>query len=118
MPMYDARCPACQITVEFFRRMADCDDLPSCPTCHGPMDRVFSVPMITADIQPYRAVTTDIKTGEQPYITSRREHTEFLKRNGLRQFEADSSKPGRDSAKERQERRNDILQSIHQVTGA
>jgi len=115
MPMYDARCPQCELTVEFFRHMADCDNVPDCPTCGSSMKRVYSVPMVTMDIQPYRAVTTDMKTGERPYITSRKEHVEFLKRNGLRQFEPDSRIGKRDAAKERKERRDDILKSIHQV---
>lgn len=117
MPMYDAKCHECDITVEFFRHMADCDDIPKCPECDQVMKRVFSVPMVSMDIQPYRAVTTDVKTGDMPYITSRREHKEFLKRNGLRQFEADSSVGKPDTAKQRKERREDILQAINKVTG-
>lgn len=80
MPMYDARCPACGAIVEVFRRMADCMDMPVCE-CGEPMVRVFTAPMITPDIQPYKAVAVDSRTGDLPVIGSRRAHNEFLKRN-------------------------------------
>lgn len=38
---------------------------------------------IIRDIDPYKAVATDKATGKRPRIGSRREHREFLKRNGL-----------------------------------
>ena len=37
---------------------------------------------IIHDIQPYQAVVVDKITGKPPKIGSRREHREFLKRNG------------------------------------
>ena len=37
---------------------------------------------IIKDIEPYRAVAVDIATDKAPAIGSRREHREFLKRNG------------------------------------
>ena len=88
MPTYTVRCPTCGEQQDIFRRMADCDDTPE---CHGErMRHVLSAPMIIADIQPYRAVAVDKKTGELPYITSRRQHQEFLKRNNYAVAETDS----------------------------
>jgi hypothetical protein len=37
---------------------------------------------IIKDIEPYQAVAADVATGSAPVIKSRREHREFLKRNG------------------------------------
>ncbi len=37
---------------------------------------------IIKDIDPYRAVAVDVATDSAPAIGSRREHREFLKRNG------------------------------------
>lgn len=45
---------------------------------------------VSADIQPYKAMTGD-KAGQ--YITSRREHREFLRRNGLVEVGTEPVKP-------------------------
>ena len=37
---------------------------------------------IIKDIEPYRAVAVDIATGKPPVLGGRRQHREFLKRNG------------------------------------
>ena len=40
-------------------------------------------PMIIRDIEPYRAVASDIACGgKRPVISGRRQHREFLRRNG------------------------------------
>lgn len=49
-------------------------------TCGVPMTQQLSAAYVSPDIAPYRAVAGD-RAGR--YITSRREHREFLKRNGL-----------------------------------
>lgn len=90
MPTYTVKCEVCGDQQDIFRRMADCDDTPE---CHGQrMRHVLHAPMVIADIQPYRAIAVDKKTGEQPYITSRRQHQEFLKRNNYTVVEQDSRK--------------------------
>ena len=37
---------------------------------------------IIKDIDPYKAVATDVASGKAPIIGGRRQHREFLKRNG------------------------------------
>ena len=37
---------------------------------------------IIKDIDPYKAVAVDVATGKRPVIAGRRQHKEFLKRNG------------------------------------
>ena len=65
------------------------------------MVRIIMPTMVQADIQPYRAVAIDQKTGKLPVIESRRQHREFLLRNDLvevgsdpiRHTKHDSSEP-------------------------
>ena len=81
MPIYQYKCD-CGNADEVYSRMAEIDqNRPSC--CGEPMQRVLSAPMVIADIQPYKAVAIDKKTGTVPVITSRKEHREFLNRNGF-----------------------------------
>ena len=47
------------------------------------MVRIIMPTMVQADIQPYRAVAVDVKTGKPPIIESRKQHREFLLRNDL-----------------------------------
>lgn len=41
-------------------------------------------PQIIKDVEPYRAVATDVD-GKRPVIGGRRQHREFLQRNGYRE---------------------------------
>lgn len=43
-------------------------------------------PQIIRDIDPYKAVAVDVATGKRPVIGSRREHRDFLKRNGYHEY--------------------------------
>jgi len=79
MPIYLHRCPDCKRGREVLKPVAQCMDVEVCK-CGMPMQRELTAPMVTPDIEPYRAVTGD-RMGQ--FITSRREHREFLKRNRL-----------------------------------
>jgi putative FmdB family regulatory protein len=80
MPIYEVKCDVCGQVEEIFRKVADREnDLPLC--CHKRMRNILSAVMINEDIKPYRAVAVDKKTGERPFITSRKAHKEFLRRN-------------------------------------
>lgn len=80
MPIYEVQCVECGGIEEIFRKIADREkDL---PTCHGKrMKNILSASMVNEDIKPYRAVAVDKRSGEKPYITSRKAHKEFLRRN-------------------------------------
>jgi hypothetical protein len=41
---------------------------------------------IIRDIDPYKAVAVDVATGKRPIIGSRRDHKNFLKRNGYHEY--------------------------------
>lgn len=42
-------------------------------------------PMVISDIDPYRAAAADKATGKRPVIGGKRQHREFLQRNGFRE---------------------------------
>lgn len=111
MPLYLVRCPTCKSEQDIIRRVADYEDTPEC--CGERMKHVICAPMITPDIQPYKAIAVDKKTGKTPYITSRKEHREFLRRNNYVEI-------GNDSMKPRETRgdfnlRNDLAQATKKV---
>lgn len=53
---------------------------------------------IQPDIQPYQAMAFDQATGKAPVITSRREHREFLRRNGYQEIGNETPKVVRQQA--------------------
>ncbi len=46
-----------------------------------PLNISDAAPMVMGDIQPYRAIAADVN-GKRPMIGGRRQHREFLARNG------------------------------------
>lgn len=52
---------------------------------------------IIRDIEPYRAVATDIATGKAPEIMGRAQHREFLKRNNYNEIGNEMPKPRREA---------------------
>lgn len=79
MPIYCWRCEHCGAAREVVRAMKDSMQPEFCK-CGVPMQRELTAPHVRPDIAPYKALAGD-KAGQ--YITSRREHKEFLKRNRL-----------------------------------
>jgi hypothetical protein len=53
---------------------------------------------VIRDIEPYRAVATDIALGRPPEIMGRAQHREFLKRNNYNEVGNEMPKPRRDEA--------------------
>lgn len=88
MPFYVYECPHCGEGAEAVLPVADRHT--GAPECHGHMKLVIQPAMVTPDIQPYRAMGGD-KAGQ--FITSRREHREFLKRNRLIEVGNEPIKP-------------------------
>jgi hypothetical protein len=80
MPIYEYRCTAedCLKQTDSYNTMENRHLSPLC-SCGAKTMKVISAPsMVMADIQPYKAVA-----GDQRWITSRAQHREFLKSNGL-----------------------------------
>ena len=88
MPLYTYRCQECHKTEDVVRTVDARDDA---PTCHGPMRRVLSLPMIATGFQPYRTVAYDKETGRPMQIRTRDEHRAFLNRNGYEEVGNDRS---------------------------
>jgi len=68
---------------------------------------------IIKDIEPYKAVAVDNRTGKVPVVKSRREHREFLKANRYVEVGNEPLRPLREF--EVQDSRADIARSIHQM---
>ncbi len=64
-------------------------------------------PQIMSDIAPYRTAATDVATGQRAVIGGRRQHREFLHRNGYIEIGNDYVPPRREEMS-RMERIGDI----------
>lgn len=53
-------------------------------------------PQIMSDIAPYRTAATDVATGQRAVIGGRRQHREFLRRNGYVEVGNDYVPPHRE----------------------
>jgi putative FmdB family regulatory protein len=94
MPLYVMQCEECGHELEIFRKVARIDeDLPEC--CGHVMQRKIVAPAVQADLAAYQAVAPDVKLGGRaPHIEGRKEHREYLKRNGYVEVGNDiSTKP-------------------------
>lgn len=81
MPLYEVQCDICGKKQDIYRKIAEREkDLPLC--CGATTHNVLSATMVNADITPYRAIAIDKRSGERPYITSRKDHRDFLRSNG------------------------------------
>jgi hypothetical protein len=81
MPIYAMKCGACGAAQDIYRSIAKIDDdLPTC--CGATMARQITAAAVIADIPAYQAVAVDKATGKIPVIDGRKQHREFLKRNG------------------------------------
>ena len=94
MPIYEWACEHCGTKTEIMRPVRDALQPVICG-CGIPMVQQLSAAFVVGDIAPYKAVTGD-RAGQ--YITSRKEHREFLKRNRL--VEVGDAKP-RDTSRMR-----------------
>lgn len=79
MPIYEARCPACDSFSEYVRPVAQCMDTPMCGCGTRMAKVVFSVPMgyIKGRFDPFRS------TVDGTIIANHRDMEEHNKRNGV-----------------------------------
>lgn len=68
---------------------------------------------VIPDIQPYQAVAVDAKTGKAPVITSRKQHKEFLSRNGY--VEVGNEMPKQREYDGDHNVRKELTEATHQV---
>lgn len=75
-------------------------------------------PTIISDIEPYRAVASDVACdGLRPVIGGRRQHREFLSRNGYVEVGNEYQQPRGESASEGRAREADLVQDIKRASG-
>jgi putative FmdB family regulatory protein len=108
MPLYDFLCSHCGVAREVVRPMKEALDPLSC-VCGAAMTQQLSAAHVSPDIAPYQAVAGD-RAGE--YITSRREHREFLKRN---RFTEVGNEPVRPIKNDFRPKRGDIAAELKRV---
>lgn len=70
-------------------------------------------PQIIRDIAPYRSAAADIATGRRALIAGRRQHREFLRRNGYVEVGNDYMPPRREPLSKR-DRIADIRRAMEQ----
>lgn len=87
MPVYESACLKCGVYHEYIRPVAKCYDTPEC--CGVKTDkRLFSAPMMRADIQPWDAYQSPA-TGK--LISSYAQRREDMKASGCRDWEGRAS---------------------------
>ena len=74
-------------------------------------------PNVISDIEPYRAAASDVACGgKRPIISGRRQHREFLKRNGLTEVGNETGYRPPDGPSERQQEAR-LVDSIKRAMG-
>lgn len=77
MPMYSYRC-SCGAVADQYSRVSERDS--NIPDCHGPMTRQLCAPMVSVQADMHALSPIDGTP-----LTSRRQRTEYMKRNGLQE---------------------------------
>lgn len=88
MPLYQFEC-ACGVSDDRFASVASRNEPQRC-TCGKTMERVISRAYAVPDLAPYIAVGGD-RAGRP--VEGRKDHREFLKRNGFREVGNEPIKP-------------------------
>lgn len=78
MPTYTYRCAECGAVEDQYSRVSERDN--NVPECHGPMQRQLCAPMVAVQADCHAISPID---GTQ--LTSRRQRSEYMKRNGLQE---------------------------------
>lgn len=107
MPLYSYCCPTCEHQEDGFATVDERHT--GAPECHGKMSLQIVPAMLSPDIAPYQAVAGD-RAGQ--YITSRKEHREFLKRNRFTEVGNEQPKPIKNDFKPK---KGEIAQELKHV---
>ncbi len=107
MPTYEYECALCGERTERVLPIAARNDAPD--HCGTRMDRIITAARVNPDIAPYRAVAGDM-AGK--WVTSRREHREYLKRNRLVEVGNEPVRPIRNDFRPR---RGEIASELKRV---
>lgn len=77
-----------------------------------PLNVSGSAPLVISDLEPYRAAAADKGTGSRPIIGGRRQHREFLSRNGYTEVGNEYVQPRRDNIDTPADRIADIRRAL------
>ena len=80
------------------------DDVP-------PLHHADAAPMVMGDLPDYRPVAADKETGKRPMIGGRRQHREFLQRNGYIEVGNETGNVRREEL-HRRDRMSDIRRAL------
>ncbi len=115
MPMYTCKCVTCHEQVTIFRPLSDFGNWPE--HCGAKMQLVRGKVHIIKDIEPYKAVAHDTRTGHVPVIKSRADHREYLKANGYEEVGNEKPKPQGEASRNLKGQRSDVLRAFKQILG-
>lgn len=76
-----------------------------------PLNKAGAAPMVMGDLPEYRAAAADKHTGKRPMIGGRRQHREFLSRNGYAEVGNDYVPPQREQLSQ-SDRMRDIRRAM------
>lgn len=83
MAIYPYKCKECGRTQEVVQSISSYSEKPHRPLCHGEMERFFTVPMMSVDLQEHYLSPLDGKT----LVTSRSQEREHMKEHGVVKFD-------------------------------
>jgi putative FmdB family regulatory protein len=116
MPTYTARCPTCGTEVDFFRKIADRDNTPTCEHDGAQMERFITPTMLPAmGLADHYA----IRAGDGNTYYGKHEYERYLKANDLvplSEIKGEATHQRKQlEQKAKEERRADIEQAVRSV---
>lgn len=115
MPTYTCKCVECGETQHVFRPLKDFGDWPK--HCGRKMRHVIGKIHIIKDIEPYRAVARDERTGHVPVIKSRADHKEFLRVNGYEEVGSEKPQQQGEASRNLTGQKADVVGAFKRVLG-
>ena len=104
MPIYAAHCNQCGKDEDYYRTLANYQDIPFC--CGVQMERRICAPQVLKDIDPYVSMI------DGTVINSRSQHREHLRANGCIEVGNEKMEPKTESWIEKKEQKEALRQEI------
>lgn len=113
MAIYPYKCSACGREEEIIQSISSYSKAPIRPQCHGEMTRVFTVPMVSQDIEPFRS------TIDGTVINSRSSRREHMLKHGVvlhADIESEIPKVRQEMARaELEDRKKAVVEAVHKT---
>jgi hypothetical protein len=104
MPIYAAHCNQCGKDEDYYRTLANYQDIPFC--CGVQMERRICAPQVIKDIDPY------VSQIDGSLITSRSQHRDHLRQHGCVEVGNEKMEPKTESWIEKKENKEALRQEI------